>query len=74
MHLKKDISIMNFFKAVSRCKGDIFYHTTEQDCLNLKSQLCQYVFTASFFQSNIQKGTIICELQSDYDHLADYLE
>jgi len=74
MHLKKGISIIDFLKAAGHCKGAVFYRTVEQDCLNLKSQLCQYVFTASFFQNNIQKGSITCELKSDYDLLADYLE
>lgn len=74
MQLKEGILIVDFLKAASHCKGNVFYRTTEQDYLNLKSKLCQYVFTASFFQSNIKNGNIVCELESDYDLLSNYLE
>ena len=38
-----DISIQDFTKAISECKGDVYMVTAEGDRLNLKSKLCQLV-------------------------------
>lgn len=51
-----DIDIADFIKTLDACKGDVYLETSEGDCLNLKSKLCQMMGVA-----NILKGAIINE-------------
>lgn len=75
MRLKKHTKTTAFLAAVNRCSGDVILDTAEGDSLNLKSQLCRYIFAvassnASFFES----ATVTCSESSDYTILRDFLE
>ena len=44
MKIKKDIDMLEFLKALKKCSGNVFFETSEGDCLALKSTLSQYIF------------------------------
>ena len=46
MHLNPNIDINEFLKVVSTCKGDVLFETPEGDQMNLKSELCRFVFAS----------------------------
>jgi hypothetical protein len=74
MHLRKNIKIHDFLEAIKTCDGDVFFKTPEGDCLNLKSTLCQYIFTSiSDLDTLVCTGSIVCDLQDDYIKLKDFL-
>lgn len=74
MKLKKDLNLEQFFQAVRRCKGQVWFRTPEEDCLNLKSQLSQYVFIAAYLEYSLTlNGIVACELEEDLELLADFL-
>lgn len=75
MRLKKDINLTAFFLSVQKCQGDVWFQSDEGDRLNLKSQLCQYVFLAAFLDKKIAlSGMIVCERQQDAQMLRDFTE
>ncbi len=49
-----DISMQDFTKAISECKGDVYMVTAEGDRLNLKSKLCQLIGFAAL----VKGGTV----------------
>lgn len=51
-----NIDIQDFIKTVDACKGDVFLETSEGDCLNLKSKLCQIMGLA-----NILNGVMVSD-------------
>lgn len=74
MKIKKIKNIENFMSVVNQCNGDVFLHTSEGDCLNLKSKLTQYVALAKIFRDNVNLGELT--IQADYEdimRLAEYL-
>lgn len=75
MTLKQEIDYAAFLRAAAQCSGDILFQTQEGDCLNLKSMLSQFVFTA-FLTGNLQalSGTVYCQDPADKQRLADYLD
>ena len=44
MKLKRDIDLGALLQAAQACRGDVLFLSSEDDRLNLKSQLCSYVF------------------------------
>lgn len=74
MYLKHSLNTVDFFKAIDRCQGEVLLHTKEKDILNLRSQLCRFIFAvvcsdASFFEN----ARIECSNSFDYSILQDYL-
>lgn len=75
MVLKKNINIRNFLSDVHSCTGEVTYRTLQNDCLNLKSELCKYLFlTAIAAPAALENGDVICAKEEDYILLAPYLE
>lgn len=72
--IKPGISIPDFLKALDACQGDIVYQSKQGDCLDMKSQLCKYLFLsiAADLPEGAMQGTISCR-QTDYFLLKDYL-
>lgn len=73
--LKQDIDYGRFFAAISTCKGDVYFDTVNDDHLNLKSALSQFVFASAIPQYTEQlKGFIVCMVEEDYTQLQNFLE
>ncbi len=49
-----DVSVQDFTRVLSECRGDVYMVTAEGDRLNLKSRLCQLLGFAEL----IRGGTI----------------
>lgn len=53
----KDISEpTRFFEAVNGCAGRVELLSSEGDCLNLKSRLCQYIALTQVFEDQRIEG------------------
>lgn len=74
MYLKNPINTVDFFKAIDRCTGNVLLRTKEGDILNLRSQLCRYIFAVAFSEGTFFEGaTVECQEPSDYETLIAYL-
>ena len=74
MRLKAGINVAEFLRLVESCRADV-YLETEEDSLNLKSALSQYVFVVIEENEDIfSKARVICRTDEDYEILAAYLE
>ncbi len=72
--LNENINTVEFLRAVSGCRGDVFFETVEGDVLNLKSMLTMYLFAAVAEKKEIiASGSIRCVEPEDFDLLADHL-
>lgn len=72
--LRDDIDLAAFFSAVNRCNGEVIFLSTQGDRLNLKSALCQYLFTSVYLHRDIElDGTISCEDSADEALLRPFL-
>ena len=61
-------------KQIKNCKEDVFLETEEDDSLNLKSVLSQYVFIVLAGQEELMKhARVVCRGEKDYQVLAEYL-
>lgn len=68
---------VELLKTAQFAKGDVWFTTAEGDKLNLKSLLCKYVFLAAADDPKsgmFSRGKIVCDVESDYDLLRDYME
>lgn len=72
--LRDDIDLAAFFSAVNHCKGEVVFLSAEGDRMNLKSALCQYLFTSVYLHRDIRlDGTIFCEDAEDEPLLRPFL-
>lgn len=61
-----DISIQDFTKVISECKGDVYMVTEEGDRLNLKSKLCQLIgFAALIKGGTVTRASLECSEKED---------
>lgn len=75
MRLRKDANLSAFLMAAQASEGGVFFITTEGDQLNLKSTLSQFVFAVATNTSALPlDGKVLCEADSDYLLLTDYLD
>lgn len=75
MVLRKDADLTAFFRKVRECTGPVWFKTPEGDCLNLRSQLCQYIFVAAFRDEALcLKGQILCDQSQDEALFSDFVE
>ena len=75
MKLKKDVNINEFLDAAQKCSGQVFLQTTEEDILNLKSLLSQYVLMSIMGNNHLlERAQIVCVQEEDYQKLTEYLE
>ncbi len=71
--LKPDIRMADFILAVNHCEGPVTFETQEGDVLNLKSELCKYIFLAvSLEPKYLESCNISCSPQ-DAALLTDYI-
>lgn len=75
MYLKPAVNQVLFLDRVSKCQGEVFLYTQENDCINLKSELSKYIFLFLCEHPDISaQSTIVCECDADYIVLAEYLQ
>lgn len=73
--LRDDIDLAAFFSAVNHCKGEVVFLSTEGDRMNLKSALCQYLFTSVYLHRDIRlEGSISWEDPEDETLLRSFLK
>ena len=68
---------VELLNAARLAEGDVWFTTAEGDKLNLKRLLCKYVFLAAADDPQrgmFSRGKIVCDVESDYDLLRDYME
>ncbi len=74
MHIKTNINIINFLKQIQACSSEVFFETSEGDCIALKSTLSQYIFcTIASNPELLQSGTIRFEEETDQKFVIDFL-
>lgn len=74
MRLKENVNLVDFLKKVQKCKYEVYMETEDEDKLNLKSVLSQYLFVVLVEQKDVWKHSkITCE-KEDQALLAEYLE
>lgn len=74
MPLKQDLDLLTFFRAVDQCHGTVEVTTPEGDCLNLKSQICRFLFSVDSCRSRILScAQIRCSDSEDYALLREYI-
>ena len=75
MKLKEGIDINIFLTAAEKCSGQVFFHTAENDILNLRSLLSRYVLMSIMGNRALLKDSqIVCTQDDDYLLLKDFLE
>lgn len=73
--LKAKADLSEFLKQAGRCEGEITFLTGEGDCLNLKSLLSAYVFSAMAGRPDMLAcGFVDCAREEDLDLLGPFLE
>ena len=72
MRLKDDADIVEFLKQTMRCSHDVWLET-EEDRLNLKSAITQYITIVILRKKEIRwSAEVICS-EEDYPLLEKYL-
>lgn len=75
MKLKQGIDYGKFFTTITACQGDVYFDTVNNDHLNLKSALSQFVFSCALSQRmELLEGFIVCMVEDDYKQLQNFLE
>lgn len=73
--LKQEMDYGKFFTAVASCQGDVYFDTINNDHLNLKSALSQFIFACAVPQrEDLLNGFIVCMEEEDYQHLQGFWE
>lgn len=74
MHLLPNVNVQEFLKVVATCEGDVVFETPEGDMMNLKSELCRYVFASNADSTfRIMHGDITCKNPDDATRLSAFL-
>lgn len=75
MKLKGKIDMMAFLKELKKCTGEVFFETSDGDCLALKSALSQYIFCTIANEPELfETGTLRFEYESDISLLLPWIE
>lgn len=71
--LKSGINLAAFLRAADLCEGTVLFEGSGGDRLDLKSQLCKYLFLAAEPDAEyLTSGKISCEAP-DAERLSDYI-
>lgn len=74
MYLKHPMDPVALFEAIDRCTGDVLLHTREKDVLNLRSQLCRFLFAVALSEEAFfDHARVECANESDYEILSAFL-
>ena len=63
MYLKYPLNTVDFFRAIDCCQGEVLLQTREKDILNLRSQLCRFIFAVAF-SPTFTSATLMLKLGS----------
>ncbi len=75
MKIKKDIDMLEFLKALKKCSGNVFFETSEGDCLALKSTLSQYIFCSIANEPELfLSGSLRFDDEADISLLLPWIE
>lgn len=75
MNLKEDFNMGDFIETAKDCVGEVFFHSSEGDIINLKSLLSQYVLASIACKPGLLKNAhIVCTQDEDYAKLAEFLQ
>lgn len=71
--IREQIDISLFLNIISEQCGDVYYISREGDQLNLKSELCKYIFAIVYSkQELLLNGELLCSKSEDYETLKDF--
>lgn len=74
MYLKQPFNTVDFFKAIDSCSGEVLLRTRERDILNLRSQLCRFIFAVAVSEKSFfEEAEVECSDPADYEILRCYL-
>ena len=74
MKLKKGVDLAAFLRRVQHCDGSVLYISPEDDQLELRSQLGQYVFLAICSGNPSEpNGELRLQCESDKQALTEFL-
>ena len=74
MKLKEGINVHAFLDTARGCSGEVFFHSSQNDILNLKSLISQYVLVSIYGKPGLFDGAqIVCTNDEDYQKLSEYL-
>lgn len=74
MQLKENCNLEEFLNKVKECHSKVTFETSEGDILAMQSTLCQLIFVSlQYHPALLYGGTILCEDETDYERLKDYL-
>ncbi len=71
--LNPHIRMTDFILAVNHCEGPVTFETQEGDVLNLKSELCKYIFLAVSLKPKYLETCKISCSPKDAALLTDYI-
>ena len=74
MKLKRDVDPGTLLQAAQTCRGDVLFLSAEEDRLNLKSQLCRYVFLILAKHREILNTGELLFSPEDAERLAAFVE
>lgn len=75
MRIRSNSGPMEFLRAVNTCQGEVWFCTKEQDRLNLKSVLSQFIFATVIREADIlENAWIVCDNAEDEILLKEYLD
>lgn len=75
MKLKEGIEMSALLDSAKDCTGDVFFHSTEGNIINLKSLLSQYLLASIACKPRLlDKAEVVCTKDEDYAKLSDFLE
>ena len=72
--LKQGVELIGFLKSIRRCGGDVWLRTREQDVLNLKSALSQYVAVVLAERPQMLEGSTVECSEEDAAVLGAFLQ
>lgn len=74
MKLNPNCNFASFLETVRQCSGDVYFTTPEGDILNLKSELCRYIFAVVVSTPRLlETGELICNNETDVVCLRPFL-
>lgn len=73
MYLLTPLDVHAFMEQVKQCRGDVELITVRGDRLDLRSELCQLLFTVAASNGELQGATIICSDTADVEILKAFL-
>lgn len=74
MRLNPNANYFDFLEQIPNCNGTVLLQTPQGDILNLRSELCRFIFACAATNKTLLSGAVIqCDCQEDYVLLAPFL-